>query len=82
MAQVKIRLKVRRDQVLGTQRAIDAIDSLFEASGGRALTEGTPLQRAWRDAHAGRVYAANDPERALQMYGAHEFGHKIDPGMY
>ena len=64
------------------QRAIDAIDSLFEASGGRALTEGTPLQRAWRDAHAGRVHAANDPERALQMYGAHEFGHKIDPGMY
>ena len=77
-----LRLKVRRDQVLGTQRAIDAIDDLFEASGGRALAEGTYLQRAWRDAHAGRVHAANDPERALQMYGAHEFGHKIDPGMY
>jgi len=77
-----LRLKVRRDQVLGTQRAIDAIDSLFEASGGRALAEGTYLQRAWRDAHAGRVHAANDPERALQMFGAHEFGHKIDPGMY
>ena len=79
---LKTRLKVRRDQVLGSQRAIDAIDSLFEASGGRALTNGTYLQRAWRDAHAGRVHAANDPERALQMYGAHEFGHKIDPGMY
>jgi 3-hydroxy-9,10-secoandrosta-1,3,5(10)-triene-9,17-dione monooxygenase len=77
-----LRLKVRRDQVLGTQRAIDAIDSLFEASGGRALAQGTYLQRAWRDAHAGRVHAANDPERALQMYGAHEFGHKVDPGMY
>ena len=76
------RLKVRRDQVLGSQRALDAIDSLFEASGGRALANGTYLQRAWRDAHAGRVHAANDPERALQMYGAHEFGHKIDPGMY
>lgn len=79
---LKVRLKVRRDQVLGSQRAIDAIDALFEASGGRALTNGTYLQRAWRDAHAGRVHAANDPERALQMYGAHEFGHKIDPGMY
>lgn len=79
---LSLRLKVRRDQVLGTQRAIDAIDTLFEASGGRALAEGTYLQRAWRDAHAGRVHAANDPERALQMYGAHEFGHKVDPGMY
>lgn len=79
---LSLRLKVRRDQVLGTQRAIDAIDALFEASGGRALAEGTYLQRTWRDAHAGRVHAANDPERALQMYGAHEFGHKVDPGMY
>jgi 3-hydroxy-9,10-secoandrosta-1,3,5(10)-triene-9,17-dione monooxygenase len=79
---LSLRLKVRRDQVLGTQRAIDAIDDLFEASGGRALANGTYLQRAWRDAHAGRVHAANDPERALQMYGMHEFGHKVDPGMY
>ena len=36
---LRSRLKVRRDQVLGSQRAIDAIDSLFEASGGRALAE-------------------------------------------
>lgn len=77
-----LRLKVRRDQVIGSQRCIDAIDALFEASGGRALATGTYLQRAWRDAHAGRVHAANDPERALQMFGAHEFGHKVDPGMY
>lgn len=79
---LSLRLKVRRDQVIGTERSIEAIDTLFEASGGRALAEGTYLQRAWRDAHAGRVHAANDPERALQLYGAHEFGHKIDPGMY
>lgn len=79
---LSLRLRVRRDQVLGTQRAIDAIDDLFEASGGRALAQGTYLQRAWRDAHAGRVHAANDPERALQMYGMFEFGHKVDPGMY
>lgn len=79
---LSLRLKVRRDQVLGTQRAIEAIDTLFEASGGRALAEDTYLQRTWRDAHAGRVHAANDPERALQMFGAHEFGHKIEPGMY
>lgn len=79
---IPLRLKVRRDQVLGTQRAIDAIDVLFESSGGRALANGTYLQRAWRDAHAGRVHAANDPERALQMYGMSEFGHKVDPGMY
>lgn len=79
---LELRLRVRRDQVLGTARAIEAIDALFEASGGRALAEGTYLQRAWRDSHAGRVHAANDPERALQMYGGQQFGHKVDPGMY
>ncbi|MCW2785605.1 MAG: hsaA 2 [Marmoricola sp.] len=79
---LELRLRVRRDQVIGSQRSIDAIDALFEASGGRALTNGTYLQRAWRDAHAGRVHAANDPERALRMYGAQQFGHKVDPGMY
>ena len=79
---LELRLRVRRDQVLGTARSIEAIDALFEASGGRALAEGTYLQRAWRDSHAGRVHAANDPERALQMYGAQQFGHKVDPGMY
>ena len=77
---LELRLRVRRDQVLGTQRAIDAIDALFEASGGRALAEGTYLQRAWRDAHAGRVHAANDPERALQMYGAQRVRAQGRPG--
>ncbi len=79
---LRLRLKVRRDQVIASERAIRAIDTMFESSGGRALAEGTHLQRAWRDAHAGRVHAANDPERALQMFGALEFGQKIDPGMY
>ncbi|HTA08712.1 MAG TPA: flavin-dependent monooxygenase [Streptosporangiaceae bacterium] len=71
---VDLRLRVRRDQVRGTGQAIRAVDRLFENSGGRALKSGTPIQRFWRDAHAGRVHAINDPERALSMYGGSEFG--------
>ncbi|TVX89884.1 flavin-dependent monooxygenase, partial [Mycolicibacterium porcinum] len=33
-----------------------------------------PMQRFWRDAHAGRVHAANDPERAYLIFGNNEFG--------
>lgn len=77
-----LRLKVRRDQVLGTERAIEAIDLMFESAGARALARGGYLQRVWRDAHAGRVHAANDPERALRMFGADELGLRVDPGMY
>ncbi len=69
-----LRLRIRRDQVRGTGLAISAVDKLFENSGGRALRAGTPIQRFWRDAHAGRVHAINDPERALSMFGRGEFG--------
>jgi 3-hydroxy-9,10-secoandrosta-1,3,5(10)-triene-9,17-dione monooxygenase len=79
---LQLRVKVRRDQVTGTERAIEAIDLLFESAGARALDRGCHLQRVWRDAHAGRVHAANDPERALRMFGAVELGQKLEPGMY
>jgi 3-hydroxy-9,10-secoandrosta-1,3,5(10)-triene-9,17-dione monooxygenase len=69
-----LRLRIRRDQVLGTQRAVGAVDLLFENSGGRALRNGTVIQRFWRDVHAGRAHAINDPERALAMFGRGEFG--------
>jgi 3-hydroxy-9,10-secoandrosta-1,3,5(10)-triene-9,17-dione monooxygenase len=74
-----LRLRVRRDQVRGTGQAISAVDLLFENSGGRALRTGTPIQRFWRDAHAGRVHAINDPERALSMFGRGEFGLPAQP---
>jgi 3-hydroxy-9,10-secoandrosta-1,3,5(10)-triene-9,17-dione monooxygenase len=74
-----LRLRVRRDQVRGTGLAISAVDLLFENSGGRALRTGTPIQRFWRDAHAGRVHAINDHERALSMFGRGEFGLDVGP---
>ncbi|RYJ25762.1 oxidoreductase [Streptomyces sp. L-9-10] len=74
---LKLRLATRRDQVMATQRAIRAVDLLFENAGGRALKAGNPVQRAWRDAHAGRVHVANDPERALAMYGQGALGLEV-----
>ncbi|GGK59835.1 3-hydroxy-9,10-secoandrosta-1,3,5(10)-triene-9,17-dione monooxygenase oxygenase subunit [Nocardia camponoti] len=76
-----LRVRARRDQVRATGRVISSIDKLFESSGATALANGTPLQRFWRDAHAGRVHAANDPERAYVMYGTHEFGLPITDAM-
>jgi 3-hydroxy-9,10-secoandrosta-1,3,5(10)-triene-9,17-dione monooxygenase len=78
---MNLRLQIRRDQVRGTTRSIHAVDRLFENSGGRALATGTPIQRYWRDAHAGRVHAINDPERALSMYGSAELGLKVHEAM-
>ncbi|WP_030171388.1 3-hydroxy-9,10-secoandrosta-1,3,5(10)-triene-9,17-dione monooxygenase oxygenase subunit [Spirillospora albida] len=77
----RLRLRTRRDQVMASQRAIKAIDLLVENAGGRSLREGDPIQRAWRDAHAGRVHAANDPERALALYGQGALGLEVTDAM-
>jgi len=78
---MSLRLRARRDQVRATGRAVTSVDRLFEASGARALQNGTPIQRFWRDVHAGRVHAANDPERAYVMFGSGEFGLPITDSM-
>ena len=72
-----LRVRVRRDQVSATGAGIQAVDRLFESAGGRALRAGTPIQRFWRDAHAGRVHAINDPEKALVLFGQFELGIKV-----
>ncbi|MFC0865945.1 3-hydroxy-9,10-secoandrosta-1,3,5(10)-triene-9,17-dione monooxygenase oxygenase subunit [Sphaerimonospora cavernae] len=77
----ELRLRTRRDQVLATQRCIKAVDMLFESAGGRALAHGNAIQRGWRDAHAGRVHAVNDPERALTMYGKGLLGFPVADNM-
>ncbi|QIV82678.1 3-hydroxy-9,10-secoandrosta-1,3,5(10)-triene-9,17-dione monooxygenase oxygenase subunit [Mycolicibacterium frederiksbergense] len=69
-----LRARARRDQVRATARSIASIDLLFESAGATALVTGAPLQRFWRDAHAGRVHAANEPERAYLIFGNNEFG--------
>lgn len=74
---IALRVRVRRDQVNATGSAISAVDRLFESAGGRALKAGTPIQRFWRDAHAGRVHAINDPEKAQVMFGQFELGLKV-----
>lgn len=78
---MELRLRARRDQVRGTERAIEAIDILFKTAGGNSLHRGHVIERAWRDAHAGSVHVANDPERALAMYGRGEFGLKIEDNL-
>jgi 3-hydroxy-9,10-secoandrosta-1,3,5(10)-triene-9,17-dione monooxygenase len=66
-----------RDQVLGARYAVSAVDRIFANAGARALSLDNPVQRAWRDAHAGAAHPAALPERKLATYGALAFG--VDP---
>lgn len=78
---MELRLRTRRDQVRGTERALDAVDLLFKTAGGNSLKRGNPIERAWRDAHAGSVHVANDVERALAMYGKGVFGLTVEDNL-
>ncbi len=54
--------------------SVKAVDWLFEASGGRGVFIDNPIQRAWRDVHAMRAHAGNNPERAAFVFARSEFG--------
>jgi 3-hydroxy-9,10-secoandrosta-1,3,5(10)-triene-9,17-dione monooxygenase len=54
--------------------SVHAVDRLFEASGGRAIFLNNPIQRAWRDVHAMRAHAGNNPEKMAAIFGRSEFG--------
>ncbi len=46
-------VKARRDAAYCARCCVEAIDLVFDAAGGSALYSSNPLQRAWRDIHAG-----------------------------
>lgn len=71
---IELRLRARRDQVLATKRATDAIDLLFNAAGGHAVRTAAPIQRAWRDVHTGAAHMVNDLDQGLSLYGRWAYG--------
>lgn len=72
-----LRARNRRDQVQGVFRVVRAVDEIFARSGGNALRVGNPIQRFWRDAHAGQQHVVNVPDKAFQSWASVEMG--FDP---
>ncbi len=68
------RARYRWDSGKAIDWSVKAVDRLFEASGGRGIFLDNPIQRAWRDVHAMRAHAGNNPERAAFVFSRSEFG--------
>ena len=66
--------RVNRDQVLASRFAVQAVDRIFANAGARGLSLDNPIQRAWRDVHAGAAHPASVPDTHLAAYGALAFG--------
>src|SRR6476469_8238155 len=67
----------RRTQVRAVWRAVSAVDQIFSRSGGNALRMDKPLQRYWRDAHAGIAHAIHVPGTVYHASALSSLG--IDP---
>ena len=63
-----MRVRNRRDQVQDVWRTVAAVDAIFARSGGNALRKGNPIQRFWRDAHAGLNHVVNVPDKAFSSW--------------
>jgi 3-hydroxy-9,10-secoandrosta-1,3,5(10)-triene-9,17-dione monooxygenase len=68
------RARYRWEAAQGVAWSVHAVDRLFEASGGRAIFLNNPIQRAWRDVHAMRAHAGNNPDKMAAIFGRSEFG--------
>jgi 3-hydroxy-9,10-secoandrosta-1,3,5(10)-triene-9,17-dione monooxygenase len=69
-----LRARCKWDAGKAVDWSVKAVDRLFEASGGRGIFLDNPIQRAWRDVHAMRAHAGNNPERAAFVFARSEFG--------
>ncbi|WP_255799523.1 acyl-CoA dehydrogenase family protein [Mycobacteroides abscessus] len=67
----------RRTQVRAVWRAVSAVDEIFSRSGGNALRMDKPLQRYWRDAHAGVAHAIHVPGTVYHASALSSLG--VDP---
>ncbi|GAA3685466.1 acyl-CoA dehydrogenase family protein [Arthrobacter ginkgonis] len=77
---VEMRLEVRRNQVRATHRALAAVDDLFLHAGGGSLHLDQPLQRFWRDMHAGMNHIVNVAEPWYSNWSLDYFGHDLPAG--
>lgn len=58
-ASLLMRADARRDQVAAAWRSARAVDTLYASAGGNAIRLDKPVQRFWRDIHAGLNHAVH-----------------------
>ena len=76
-----LRLRNRLSQSFSVRLVVQAIDALFQAAGGQGIFTAKPIQRAWRDIHAGAVHVSLTWDAVSTMYGQYALG--LDPkGQY
>ena len=74
MPTLEERARYRRDQAFTSKLCVQAVNLLFEASGGRAIVESSPLQRFHRDIHTASHHVSLSWDTTAAQYGAVRLG--------
>nr|ART39078.1 H503 [uncultured bacterium] len=76
-----MRLENRRNQVRAVRRVVDAVDNLFNHAGGHSIWLDQPMQRFWRDMHAGMNHVCNVAEPMYLAFGQEFFSGQVPAGV-
>jgi 3-hydroxy-9,10-secoandrosta-1,3,5(10)-triene-9,17-dione monooxygenase len=76
------RARYRRDKNFAVKLCVQAVNRLFEASGGRAIAESEAMQRLHRDVHAGSHHVGLSWDTAAEDYGRQALGLSPLPGRF
>ena len=68
------RIMYRYQASIVIDKAIEAIDTLFEVAGGRSVFNGHPLQQLWHDIHIARCHVTNNPTAFARNLGSVALG--------
>ena len=68
------RIMYRYQASIVIDKAIEAIDTLFDVAGGRSVFNGHPLQHLWHDIHIARCHVANNPTAFARNLGSVTLG--------
>jgi alkylation response protein AidB-like acyl-CoA dehydrogenase len=76
------RARYRRDKTFAAKLCVQAVNRLFEASGGGAIFESEAIQRCHRDAHAASHHQGLSWDAAAEDFGRQSLGLPPAPGRY
>jgi 3-hydroxy-9,10-secoandrosta-1,3,5(10)-triene-9,17-dione monooxygenase len=63
------RARVRADCAWAVRQCLEAVETLYLASGGSGIADGSPLGRAWRDLHAVNMHGLLNLQTNMELYG-------------
>jgi 3-hydroxy-9,10-secoandrosta-1,3,5(10)-triene-9,17-dione monooxygenase len=76
------RARYRRNKNYAARLCVQAVNRLFEASGGRAVLESEAIQRLHRDAHAASHHQGLSWDTAAEEFGRQALGLPPGPGRF